>query len=141
MTKDQLLSITCTVTGAVVGLWTGLNATVQLFLMMILFDIVTGVLASFKQGHGLDSSICGDGLLKKAGYLVAVGFLTVIGDNPRVSMPLGELSAGAFAANEALSVVENLANINVDVKKFLGRFLAQTQTDKADGSKPNDQTA
>jgi toxin secretion/phage lysis holin len=120
---STVFNFTCAVVGSFVGIWAGLTPVIQLFLISIAFDIITGVLASLKNGIRLDSSISGPGLLMKLGELSAVAFLTIVGANPLINLPLGEIAAGALFAHETLSIVENLAAVNVKIREIAGPLL------------------
>lgn len=103
--------------GGVLSFWTGLHPVMQLLVALMVADVVSGILAGGKTGE-LDSDIAWVGMRKKALVLILVGVGAVI--EPHVGgVPLGAVVAGFYAAQEALSIVENASKLGVPVPQVL----------------------
>lgn len=118
--------------GWALSAWVGLAWAVQALCVFMAADIVTGLLAGGKCGK-LDSAISWRGMSKKVATLVLVGVADFTGKNPTMTLPLGEMAAGAFALTEALSICENADRMGIDVKwlaPYFQRIAKQTETPK-----------
>lgn len=87
----------------------------RVLLAMILFDVVTGLLAGIVE-RKLNSSINFVGLIKKIGELLALVFLTFIDAYFHMDGVILSTGVGAFMIYEGLSIVENFGKIGVDLK-------------------------
>lgn len=93
---------------------------VAITLMLIGLDIVTGVLAAAVRGE-LSSKAAREGMMHKAAYLACI-LLALILDNAELIMRLGlpadleSMCCGYICMIETLSVVENIALINPELR-------------------------
>lgn len=110
--------------GAASALWLSLGVSVQILVLLIALDLVTGMVAAWA-GKQLDSSTGWRGVSKKALTLAVVAMAAVV--EPAVGLPLAEFVAGFYAAVEALSIAENAAVAGVPVPSFLREALVQWQ--------------
>ncbi|HWI47645.1 MAG TPA: phage holin family protein [Rummeliibacillus sp.] len=81
----------------------------------ILFDIVTGLLASAVEKK-LNSSVNYIGLLRKVGLFVALAFLVFVDALVDAKGYVIKLGVGLIVAYEGMSIVENLSRIGINIK-------------------------
>lgn len=126
MMKDDpnIWTIVAGALGVVVGIWLGLTPMVQIFVVLLLADVLTGLLAGGKDG-ALDSEISYRGMRKKGVQMVLIAVLAYVGEHPRVDMPLGDMMAGFFSATELLSIIENAGRLGVVIPESITRALAR----------------
>lgn len=110
--------------GAIAALWLSLGLSVQILVLLIALDLVTGMFVAWA-GKRLDSATGWRGVSKKALTLGVVAAAAVV--DPVIDLPLAEFVAGFYAAIEALSVLENAAVAGVPVPAFLRDALVQWQ--------------
>lgn len=90
----------------------GWNGLLELFLLAIIVDYITGIAASFKEGTGLNSEVGWWGLMKKSLMIIAIGFA----HRADIALGLDILMYGtlyAFLANELISIVENYGRLGL----------------------------
>lgn len=102
------------------GGWSGL---LEVFLLALAIDYITGVAASVKEGKGLSSEIGLWGLLKKALMVIAVLFAY------RVDVAFGTdyVMAGmiyALLVNEIISLAENYSRLGLPLGDHLKPILS-----------------
>lgn len=110
--------------GAIAALWLSLGVSVQILVLLIALDLVTGMFAAWA-GKRLDSATGWRGVSKKALTLGVVAAAAVV--DPVIDLPLAEFVAGFYAAVEALSIIENAAVAGVPVPSVLRDALTQWQ--------------
>lgn len=120
----------------------GWDASIRLFFLVMLLDYATGLLCGFfrkspkTDGGGFLSSVAFVGLTRKL-LMVLVILLAAALDRMLGVDGLCRLAAiGFYAANEGLSIVENLALLGVPFPKGLLRVLTVLR-DRADGQAPD----
>jgi toxin secretion/phage lysis holin len=91
-------------------------------LAFILFDIITGLLASAVEKK-LNSSVSNIGLIRKVGLFVALTFLVFMDTYEIAHGYVIKLGITLIVAYEGISIVENLSRIGIDVK-FLTKEIA-----------------
>ncbi|WP_397537832.1 phage holin family protein [Rummeliibacillus pycnus] len=84
-------------------------------LSFIIFDIVTGLLASAVEKK-LNSSVNYIGLIRKVGLFVALAFLVFVDAFVDAKGYVIKLGVGLIVAYEGMSVVENLSRIGINIK-------------------------
>lgn len=102
-----------------------------LVLGLILFDVITGVLAAGAQ-RKINSSISFIGILRKAGLLVAVAFLVFVDAYLGSEGYVIKLGVGLIVAYEGMSIIENFSRIGIDLK-FLTKFFDKDKVGKGEG--------
>jgi toxin secretion/phage lysis holin len=86
-----------------------------LLLVLMTFDIATGTLVAYKDRR-VSSKISRDGMLRKAGVLLAVAFGALVEPLGGFGgVPVSGAIATLFCVPEALSVAENLRRLGVNV--------------------------
>lgn len=104
--------------------------TFYVLLILIGFDIVTGLLASAKE-HKINSNISFDGLIRKTGEIIALFFLTFIDAYFDSEGYIVKVGVGMMLIYEGLSIIENFARIGVDIK-FLTKWFDKNKTGKGE---------
>lgn len=99
-------------------------------LIMIGFDIVTGLLSGAKM-RKLNSSISFEGLLKKVAELIALVFATFIDAYLQADGYITKITVGMIVAYEGISIIENFGKLGLDVK-FLMKYFDKSKTGKGD---------
>jgi toxin secretion/phage lysis holin len=102
------------------GHWT---ESLTFLLTVVAIDIISGMYASLKEGHGLNSAVGAVGLAKK-GIMLLVILLSY-----RVDVLLGSemVMGGAiyfYIANELVSVTENCGRIGLPMPEKLRQIIA-----------------
>ncbi len=110
--------------------------------LMVAVDTITGVAAAKHRGDPISSSVARRVLEKMIGYGATVLAVWGICEVVRAPQPIASLSVamalGAIVAIEALSVLENVAKLNIKrlgpllrwVRRLLNRELEQFSDDK-----------
>ena len=112
---------------ALAALWLSLPTIFTILIVVSLADIVSGVLAAAISGR-LSSDASLKGMAKKTMVFLLVGVSVALENYHGVSSlgaPLSQLVAGFFVAHEALSLLENAAEIGVPIPPFLRSALAK----------------
>ena len=111
----------------------------------MLLDYITGMLAGRRSNNGINSESATKGLYKKAGFLclfclgffldVAIPFFTYAGLRLEIpfATPFGVIIAAWIVITEAISVIENLSEIGVNVPEWMLKLLKQTKGQIDDG--------
>jgi toxin secretion/phage lysis holin len=137
-------------------LWNGLFATVGglisviaeqyavLFIIMIIamvFDVITGILASINDGTGLSSEKSKKGLVKKFAFIFMFGFgivldyffpyvLSLIAIELPFNSPLGMIIATYIVLTESISICENFYRIDKDsFPSWIAKMLSLAKED------------
>ena len=100
-------------------------------LAMIAFDIITGVLASAKEKM-VNSSINIEGLIRKAGMVIALAFVTLIDAYFRADGIITKIAVGALIAYEGISIIENFSRIGVNLD-FITKYFDENKVEKKEG--------
>lgn len=119
MKETVTATITAIGTGAVTTLLGGWDMALEILLIVMALDYVTGVASAFKR-KTVSSSEGYMGLLKKASIFVIIILAAqvdrMIGNNTQV---FRNCTAFFFVANDALSVLENVGELGVSLPTFL----------------------
>jgi len=92
-----------------------------ILLGFIIFDIITGLLRAGKD-RKLNSSINFDGLIRKAGEIVAVVFLTFVDIYFNTDGTITKTGVGFLIIYEGISIVENFKQIGVNLHFIMKYF-------------------
>ena len=90
-------------------------------LAWIIFDILTGLLRAMKD-RKVNSSIKFEGLIRKAGELLGVIFLTLVDLYLNTDGLVTKTGVGLLIIYETISIVENFKQIGVDVNFIMKYF-------------------
>lgn len=102
----------------------------EALLIMIVFDIVTGLLASAKEKK-INSSINYDGLIAKIGEIVGLFFVSFADLYLKTNGAIVKVGVGMMIVYEAISIIENFSRIGVDIK-FLTKYFDPKKVGKGD---------
>ena len=102
----------------------GIDVALQSLIIVIIIDYLTGI-ASAIYNKELSSKIGFKGILKKFSYLCVVALSVVIDKLLGQSGLIRTLVIYFFVANDGLSIVENMAEMNIKLPKKLIDALEQ----------------
>ena len=118
---DNMISVILTAFVYLVG---GFDIAIQSLLIVIVIDYLTGI-ASAIYNKELSSKIGLKGILKKFCYLLVVALSVVIDKLLGQGGLIRTLVIYFFVANDGLSIVENMAEMNIKLPKKLIDALEQ----------------
>lgn len=118
---NELISVILTTFVYLVG---GFDIAIQSLLIVIVIDYLTGI-ASAIYNKELSSKIGLKGILKKFCYLLVVALSVVIDNLLGQGGLIRTLVIYFFVANDGLSIVENMAEMNIKLPKKLIDALEQ----------------
>jgi len=117
---ENLLKVIASFIGTTfIYLMGGFDVAIQSLLIVMVLDYVSGV-SSAIYNKKLSSKVGFKGILKKFIYLVVVALSVVIDNLIGQSGVLRTIIIYFFVANDGLSIVENMAEMNIKLpKKFI----------------------
>ena len=118
---SDILSVILTTTVYLLG---GFDIALQSLLIVMVIDYLTGI-ASAIYNKNLSSKIGLKGILKKFCYLCVVALSVVIDNLTGQSGLIRSLVIYFFVANDGLSIIENMAEMNVKLPQKLIDCLEQ----------------
>ena len=118
---SDILSVILTTTVYLLG---GFDVALQSLLIVMVVDYLTGI-ASAIYNKNLSSKIGLKGILKKFSYLCVVALSVVIDNLTGQSGLIRTLVIYFFVANDGLSIIENMAEMNVKLPQKLIDSLEQ----------------
>lgn len=118
---SDILSVILTTTVYLLG---GFDIAIQSLLIVIVIDYLTGI-ASAIYNKELSSKIGFKGIIKKFCYLLVIALSVVIDNLLGQSGLIRSLVIYFFVANDGLSIIENMAEMNVKLPKKLIDALEQ----------------
>lgn len=118
---NNMLSVILTTFVYLLG---GIDVAIQSLLVVIIIDYLTGI-ASAIYNKKLSSKIGFKGILKKCSYLGVVALSVVIDNLLGQSGLIRTLVIYFFVANDGLSIIENMAEMNVKLPQKLIDALEQ----------------
>lgn len=131
MEKTLATAITATGTGVLTTLLGGWDMALEILLIVMVLDYITGVASAFKQ-KTVSSSEGYMGLLKKASIFVIIILAAqidrMIGNTNQV---FRNCTAFFFVANDALSILENVGELGVSLPAFLKSALIKLRDTNA----------
>ena len=118
---NDILSVILTTTVYLLG---GFDVALQSLLIVMVVDYLTGI-ASAIYNKNLSSKIGLKGILKKFSYLCVVALSVVIDNLTGQSGLIRTLVIYFFVANDGLSIIENMAEMNIKLPQKLIDSLEQ----------------
>lgn len=118
---SDILSVILTTTVYLLG---GFDIALQSLIIVIVIDYLTGI-ASAIYNKELSSKIGFKGIIKKFCYLLVVALSVVIDNLLGQSGLIRSLVIYFFVANDGLSIIENMAEMNVKLPQKLIDSLQQ----------------
>lgn len=117
------IGVTAVVGGITTFLFGGWNILLNVLLVLIVFDYITGMTASFFEG-GLKSGVGFKGIARKAMTfgMISVAHLVdilLIESGYELGFVLSTTLALFYCVNEVLSIIENMGRMGVKIPGFL----------------------
>lgn len=122
--KNVLSNILSVIFTSFVYLLGGFDVALQSLLIVIVIDYITGV-SSAIYNKKLSSKVGLKGIIKKFCYLCIVALSVVIDNLLGQSGMIRSLVIYFFVANDGLSIIENMADMNIKLPKKLIESLEQ----------------
>ncbi|MDP9112450.1 MAG: phage holin family protein [Acidobacteriota bacterium] len=121
---------------ATMGAWMRLPHAIQILLMLMGLDILTGLIAAGRS-KTLNSSIMVKGLFQKLAVFPLLAMLHIVESPLKLAFEFETLAACAFILYEAMSITENAARAGVPIPTVIVNALvkAKIQTSSADDIK------
>lgn len=119
-------------TSILVFLFGGFDIALQSLLVFIVLDYITGLMKSYKSKK-LNSKTGLKGIFKKMGILCMVAVGCVLDHLAGNTGLVRSMVIYYLVANEGLSIIENLAEMNIIIPEFLRDKLEQLK-DKGDSN-------
>lgn len=106
-------------------LWGGWDTVISALVVMVVFDYITGVVASAVHGR-LDSAVGRRGIARKVGIFILVAIANILDRTGGLGEPiLRTVVAWFYIGSEAISITENLAEIGVPIPARMRDALAR----------------
>lgn len=118
---ESILSMTAT---AIVYIFGKIDVALECFLVTIVLDYITGILSA-GYNKKLSSKTGLKGILKKLGLLCLIALSVIIDRITGTNGIVRTLIIYYLVANEGLSIIENLAEMNIIVPDFIKDKLEQ----------------
>ena len=122
--KHLISNVFSVILTTIVYLLGGIDIALQSLLIVIVIDYLTGI-ASAIYNKKLSSKIGFKGIIKKLSYLLVVTLSVVIDNLLGQSGLIRSLVIYFFVANDGLSIIENMAEMNVKLPQKLIDALEQ----------------
>lgn len=122
--KHLISNVFSVILTTIVYLLGGVDIALQSLLIAIVIDYLTGI-ASAIYNKELSSKIGFKGIIKKFSYLLVVALSVVIDNLLGQSGLIRSLVIYFFVANDGLSIIENMAQMNVKLPQKLIDTLEQ----------------
>lgn len=122
--KHLISNVFSVILTTIVYLLGGIDIAIQSLLIVIVIDYLTGI-ASAIYNKELSSKIGFKGIIKKFSYLLVVALSVVIDNLLGQSGLIRSLVIYFFVANDGLSILENMAEMNIKLPQKLIDALEQ----------------
>lgn len=122
--KHLISNVFSVILTTIVYLLGGVDIALQSLLIVIVIDYLTGI-ASAIYNKELSSRVGFKGIIKKFSYLLVVALSVVIDNLLGQSGLIRSLVIYFFVANDGLSIIENMAEMNVKLPQKLIDALEQ----------------
>lgn len=122
--KHLISNVFSVILTTIVYLLGGVDIALQSLLIVIVIDYLTGI-ASAIYNKELSSKIGFKGIIKKFSYLLVVALSVIIDNLLGQSGLIRSLVIYFFVANDGLSIIENMAQMNVKLPQKLIDTLEQ----------------
>ena len=122
--KNLISNVSSVILTTFIYLVGGFDIAIQSLLIVIVIDYLTGI-ASAIYNKELSSKIGFKGIIKKFSYLLVVALSVVIDNLLGQSGLIRSLVIYFFVANDGLSIIENMAEMNIKLPQKLIDALEQ----------------
>ena len=144
MKWDDWISTGAVAGGCIIGLLGGFDYALQMLITFMIIDYLSGLAVAFS-GHskktpngGVDSGVGFVGILKKI-FILCIVVIGTMMDNATGTAVFRTVVIFFYAANEAISILENAALLGLPLPAKLLDALEQLRA-RADKDKPPDDT-
>lgn len=132
---NEKIKIGASVIATIVSFVCGLDIAIKALVIVLIIDYITGVLSAY-YNKKLDSKIGLKGIIKKFAYLLVVTLAFILDDLTGKHGLIKDVVIYFFIANDGLSILENVAKMNVPIPKKLKDALLQLkESDLNDNNK------
>jgi toxin secretion/phage lysis holin len=128
---DKVLKAVAVIIGFLIGWWAGLSPVVQVLIVVMAFDIVTGAIRAAKD-HAITTDKAFWGVTKKVLILILVGVCSFIGQTMG-NAGLGDAAAMYYVYSEGMSALDNLAALGVPFPDWLKAIFQNLSGHKPEG--------
>lgn len=122
--KHLISNVFSVILTTIVYLLGGIDIAIQSLLIVIVIDYLTGIASAIYKKE-LSSKIGFKGIIKKFSYLLVVALSVVIDNLLGQSGLIRSLVIYFFVANDGLSILENMAEMNIKLPQKLIDALEQ----------------
>lgn len=122
--KDYVCFITSFLFTCFSYLFGGWDVALQSLILVMGIDYLTGVCKGIKNKN-LNSKVGGEGILKKAGYLLVVMLAVILDRLVGGTEAVRTFVIYSFVANESLSILENWGSMGLKLPKKIFELLEQ----------------
>lgn len=122
--KNIICNLSSIVLTGIIYLFGGLDIALKSLLIIIVIDYITGVMSAIYNKR-LNSKIGLKGILKKFGYLLIVALSVIIDNIVGQSGAIRTLVIYFFVANDGISILENMSEMNIPLPNKLIETLEQ----------------
>lgn len=126
--KNIISFITSTLATALVYYLGGWDIALQMLLIIILLDYITGICKAI-HNKKLNSEIGLKGIVKKVGYLIIVAVAVILDRIAGNTGAIRTLVIYFFVANEGISILENWGAMGLPLPQKLTETLEQLKND------------
>ena len=124
----NLISVILTTCVYLVG---GIDIALKSMIIVMIIDYVTGMLSAIYNKR-LNSKIGFKGIIKKVAYLFIIALSVIIDNITGQSGVIRSLVIYFFVANDGISILENVAEMNIPLPKKLIEILEQLKNKSDD---------
>lgn len=122
--KHIVCDIVSTILTGVIYLLGGLDIALKSLIIIIIIDYITGILSAI-YNKKLNSKIGFKGIIKKFVYLFVIALSVIIDNILGQTGTIRTLVIYFFVANDGLSIIENIAEMNIPLPNKLLETLEQ----------------
>lgn len=122
--KNTITFITDILLTGIVYLLGGIDVALKSLIIMMVIDYITGVLSAI-YNKKLNSKVGLKGIIKKFCYLIIVAVSVIVDHIVGETGTIRTLVIYFFVANDGISIIENMAKINIPLPKKLVDTLEQ----------------
>ncbi len=112
------------------GLWLRIPHTVQILIMLMGLDILSGLIAAIST-RSINSSIMLRGIFRKLGVFPLLALLHVLEGPLSLSFDFEAIAALAFIVYEGMSIIENCARAGVPIPAVIIKVLVKAKVPTA----------
>lgn len=132
---NEKIKIGASVMATIVSFICGLDIAMKSLVIVLTIDYITGVMSAY-YNKKLDSKVGLKGIIKKFSYLLVVTLAFVLDELTGKHGLIKDVVIYFFIANDGLSILENVAKMNVPIPKKLKDALLQLkESDLNDNNK------